>query len=103
MTHWTNTLPNFIFDIKQHKSKKYIDRSALLVLEFSKDKLNYSLMPIFIDIKKPEINIELSMKNQFDGLSDFSRHDYMWGKECFRVLCVDDPLDRLNNNILRNL
>jgi len=97
------SLGNFIFDIKQHKNIKFVDKSVLLRLKFTKDKITHSFTPILIDVNQSKISLDLNKKNEYEKLSDFTSYNHMWGKECYRVVCVDDSLDRLPNEKIRRI
>jgi len=95
------SLGNFIFDIKQHRNRKFVDKSVLLRLKFTKDKITHSFTPILIGLNQSKISLDSSIKNEYDKLSDFTSYNNMWEKECYRVVCVDDTLDRLPNEKIR--
>ena len=96
------SLGNFIFDIKQHRNKKYINDSVLLDIRFTKSKITYFNIPIRIDASKEKIFIQNEFKG-FRGLSHFSNYERQWQQECFRVVCLDDPLKSLKFDWIKKI
>ena len=95
------SLGNFVFDIPQHRNKKYTDKSALLKLKFTRNKISFSFIPINIDVKNASISLNYSFSKEIKSLSNFSQYNYNWEKECFRLVCKDDELSRFKNSRLR--
>ena len=96
------SLGNFIFDIEQQRNKKYISDSVLLDIRFTKSKITYSNIPIKIDASNEKIFIQDTF-NGFKGLSHFSNYTRRWQQECYRVVCMDDPLKRLKFDWIKKI
>ena len=84
------SLGNFIFDIPQHREKMFINDGVLLELHFTKNKVTSNFVPIKIDINNQKITKSNYVSNV--ALSDFSNYIANWQKECFRLVCLDEPL-----------
>ena len=95
------SLGNFIFDIPQHREKRFINESVLLDLYFTKNKVFSNFFPIKIDIDNQNITKNIHSFNE--KKYDFSNYLVNWQEECFRVVCLDDPLSRLKSKSVRAL
>ena len=95
------SLGNFIFDIPQHRDKMFINEGALLELSFTKNKVTSKFVPIKIDVNYGKITKSNGSLN--GALSDFSNYIEKKKKECFRVVCLDEPLRRLKSNSVKVL
>ena len=96
------SLGNFIFDIEQQRNKKYISDSVLLDIRFTKSKITYSNIPIKIDASNEKIFIQDAFKG-LKGLSRFSNYTRRWQQECYRVVCMDDPLKSLKFDWIKKI
>jgi poly-gamma-glutamate synthesis protein (capsule biosynthesis protein) len=80
------SLGNFIFDIDIHDKYDYTDKSAILKLLFSKEKINISFLPVLIDKCEGKVK---KCRNEFIEhilkLSDFNDYFFKWSKEAHRV------------------
>jgi poly-gamma-glutamate synthesis protein (capsule biosynthesis protein) len=80
------SLGNFIFDIPNHKIYENTDKSALLKLNFSKNKFSFNY--IHYQIKNGKIialNLDI-FKTEINKLSDFNGYQKKWQSEAYRVL-----------------
>jgi poly-gamma-glutamate synthesis protein (capsule biosynthesis protein) len=80
------SLGNFIFDITNHKMYENTDKSALLKLNFTKEKFTFNFVPF--QIKKGEIiTSDLNVFNlELKRLSNFNGYQQKWQSEAYKVL-----------------
>ncbi|ASB50705.1 CapA family protein [Alkalitalea saponilacus] len=81
------SLGNFVFDIENNRIYDYVNESAILNMEFSKDKFSYCITPIKIDYSSGSIKIHTDdFINHIDHISRFDKYYNKWIKDAYRVI-----------------
>lgn len=79
------SLGNFVFDIPQHKSYHWVNRSAILRICFQKSSWSYTLLPIYINTKKGLVTE--GSKHYLKFIKNLSKISYYsWLKSCYKVV-----------------
>ncbi|TCO09174.1 CapA family protein [Natronoflexus pectinivorans] len=99
------SLGNFVFDIENHRIYDYVNESAILNMEFLKDKFSYCMTPIKIDYSSGSIKIHTDdFINHIDRISRFDRYYNKWIKDAYRVIYNRNITEQqaVGNQLLRN-
>ena len=79
------SLGNFIFDFEGHKNIEFTDRSAIISIDFTKERIKSKVFTIKLDLNNGIVNEDTEGKEHFDQISDFSDFKKKWFKDCYRT------------------
>lgn len=100
------SLGNFIFDIPNHDIYEHTSNSALVEINFTKEKFTYNFTPIRLQNGIVTTSDQQTFKTYLQKISNFENYAKSWQKEAYRILFrannpkISDEIK--NDNSLQN-